>query len=265
MSDRNEDRKAPAAKKSLGQHFLRRQGICERIADLVGPEPEDNLLEIGPGPGALTTVLERRPHARLLLLEKDSYWAGVRAESGPAGTEVRCMDALEFPWEELTGRWKLLGNLPYNVASPLIWDIVSRCHALTRACFMVQKEVGQRIAAAPGSRQYGALSVWVQAFVSTHLEFTVAPGAFVPPPKVDSAVLTFRMLPEPLVRDPDALASVLKLCFQQRRKQLGGIFRRQGREDLLARLASVGVPGTARPEELSVEQFLLLSGQSSGS
>ena len=249
-----------APKKSLGQHFLRNPDICQRIADLALPHDADQILEIGPGPGALTRVLERMPHAHLLLLEKDSHWARVRSEEGGAKTEVRCMDALQFPWEELEGAWKVVGNLPYNVASPLIWDIAARCHALERAVFMVQKEVGQRLAARPGTKDYGALSVWVQAHLVPHLDFVVKPGAFLPPPKVDSAVLSF--VPRPLAERPveaHRLARVLKICFQQRRKQLGGILRKSGETALLARLEALGLPLTARPEELSVTDFLNLS------
>lgn len=249
-----------APKKSLGQHFLRNPDICQRIADLALPHDEDQILEIGPGPGALTKVLERMPHAHLLLLEKDSHWARVRSEEGGPRTEVRCMDALQFPWEELEGAWKVVGNLPYNVASPLIWDIAARCHALERAVFMVQKEVGQRLAARPGTKDYGALSVWVQAHLVPHLDFVVKPGAFLPPPKVDSAVLSF--VPRPLAERPveaHRLARVLKICFQQRRKQLGGLLRKSGETALLARLEALGLPLTARPEELSVTDFLNLS------
>ena len=251
---------APAAKKSLGQHFLKNPDVCRRIVDLIDPQEGDSILEIGPGPGALTKILETAPHASLLLLEKDDYWAGVRAKEGGERTEVRCMDALAFPWEELAGRWKLIGNLPYNVASPLIWDIASRCGALERAAFMVQKEVGQRLAAAPGSGHYGALSVWVQAWLSVRMEFSLGPGAFSPPPRVDSAVLSFSPLPAGRhPKNPERLASVIKLCFQQRRKQLGGLFRRAGRDDLLAGLAKLGISEDRRPEELAVSDFLALS------
>ncbi len=254
---------APAAKKSLGQHFLTNPGICRRIVDLIAPSGSDNILEIGPGPGALTGVLEKAPHARLLLLEKDDYWAGVRAKEGGPSTEVRCMDALTFPWGDLEGQWKLIGNLPYNVASPLIWDIAWKCRALTRAAFMVQKEVGDRLAAAPGTRHYGALSVWVQAWLCVRMEFTLGPGAFSPPPKVDSAVLSFTPIPpERHPKNPERLASLIKLCFQQRRKQMGGLFRRAGRGDLLDGLAALGISPEKRPEELSVSDFLALSEQS---
>ncbi len=256
---------SPAPKKSLGQHFLRRPDICRRIADLLDLEEGDQVLEIGPGPGALTDVLQELPHKRLLLLEKDSHWAEFHAGKNTPGTEVRCMDALAFPWEELEGKWKLAGNLPYNVASPMLWDIASRCRSLSQAAFMVQKEVGQRLAAAPGTKDYGALSVWTQAFWVPRMAFIVGPSAFTPPPKVDSAVLSFKPLPEEkLPKAPEALAKVIKLCFSQRRKQLGGVFRKNGREDLLDKLSQLGLPLTVRAEELSVEQFIFLSGAGKG-
>ncbi|WP_301217916.1 16S rRNA (adenine(1518)-N(6)/adenine(1519)-N(6))-dimethyltransferase RsmA [uncultured Desulfovibrio sp.] len=252
---------APRAKKSLGQHFLRNESVCRRIAALLMPHAEDRILEIGPGPGALTRALEAQPHARLLLLEKDRHWAVERQRYGAPGTRAVLMDALRFDWRRLPPEsgWKITGNLPYNVASPLIWDIVSQS-AATRCVFMVQKEVGQRLAAAPGTRQYGALSVWVQAHCLPRLEFTLGPGAFSPPPKVDSAVLSFTPAPHgERPRSPLALARLLRICFQQRRKQLGGIFTRAGLTWLAEVLPEFGLSPQLRPEALPVEAFLRLS------
>lgn len=144
---------APRAKKSLGQHFLRREEICDHIAALLLPQAEDRVLEIGPGPGALTRALEAAPHACLLLLEKDRHWAAERqrqaAPAHPGRADRR--PALRLAAHQSEHPWKVIGNLPYNVASPLIWDIVSRAEGLKRAVFMVQKEVGQRLAAAPAT------------------------------------------------------------------------------------------------------------------
>ena len=252
---------APRAKKRLGQHFLRNEGVCRRIAQLVQPGPEDRLLEIGPGPGALTRALEAEPHKSLLLLEKDRHWAAERERQAAPGTQAVLMDALRFDWKRLAPHagWKVVGNLPYNVASPLIWDIVSQSGA--RLCvFMVQKEVGQRLAASPGSRQYGALSVWVQAYSRPKMEFSLRPGAFAPPPKVDSAVLTFRPVPEEKrPRHPAMLERLLRICFQQRRKQLGGIFGRAGLAWLAGELPALGLSPQLRPEALPVADFLRLS------
>lgn len=241
-----------APKKSLGQHFLHDAGICRRIVNLLAPQDADQIAEIGPGPGALTGELLQAPHARLLLIEKDAYWAEGHARAGAA--EVLNMDALTFDWHGLcaSGDWKIIGNLPYNIASPLIWEILGQCTAWQRAVFMVQKEVGQRLAASHDCKAYGALSVWAQCHASVKLEFCIGPGAFRPPPKVDSSVVSFEPLPE-RPEAPKALGSLLKLCFQQRRKQLGGILRK--RPDLLAGLAALGLEARLRPEELTPSEF----------
>lgn len=253
---------SPRAKKSLGQHFLRRPDICTRIAALALPGSDDRILEIGPGPGALTKALLAQPHARLLLLEKDHHWAAEQQRTAAPTTQTVLMDALRFDWTRITPDqpWKIVGNLPYNVASPLIWDIVSRAAGLTRAVFMVQKEVGQRMAAAPDSSDYGALSIWVQSFTRPRLEFIVGPGAFNPPPRVDSAVLSFEPLPAALrPQHPELLSRLLKACFQLRRKQLSGIFRRSGLAFLEEHAPEVGFSLSARPETLNTTQFLQLS------
>ncbi|MBQ9452957.1 MAG: 16S rRNA (adenine(1518)-N(6)/adenine(1519)-N(6))-dimethyltransferase RsmA [Desulfovibrio sp.] len=249
---------SPAAKKSLGQHFLCQKTICRRIAALLLPQAEDCIIEIGPGPGALTCALEAQPHRCLLLLEKDSYWAAERQRLAKQHTQSVLMDALRFPWQRITPQctWKIVGNLPYNIASPLIWDIVSRATGWQRAIFMVQKEVGQRLVAGPGTGQYGALSVWVQSFAQPHLEFFVKPGAFLPPPKVNSAVLSFTPLSQKnQPTRPDIVAKLLRICFQQRRKQLGNIFRHPRHPGLMEALTSSGIDASLRPEALSVADF----------
>lgn len=240
----------PKAKKSLGQHFLHDVRICRRIVALLAPRAGDCILEIGPGPGALTGLLEAAEPARFLALEKDPYWA---MERNNANCQAVLIDALRFDWQRLAnaGRdWKIIGNLPYNVASPLIWDIVSLGANFSRAVFMVQKEVAMRITARPGGKDYGALSVWVQYHAAARPAFTVGPGAFKPPPRVDSAVFSL----EPLMgreKNPPHLAALLKICFQNRRKQLGSIFRRANLpENLLA-----GCDPQLRPENLSVDDF----------
>ena len=252
----------PYAKKSLGQHFLKHDHICDRIAALVQATADDWIIEIGPGPGALTRAVERLPHARLFLLEKDDRFARERQQEAADNTQAILTDALRFPWARLSPArsWKIIGNLPYNVASPMIWDMAAQCRALRRAAFMVQKEVGQRLAAAPGNGHYGALSVWVQSYWKPRMEFIVGPGAFSPPPKVDSAVLTFEPLPE-AARPPHAaeLSRLLKICFQQRRKQIGGIFRRCGDAALLTLPEEAGLAPQLRPEQLSVADFHRLS------
>jgi len=258
----------PRAKKSLGQHFLHDSGICRRIVAALDLGPGDRVLEIGPGPGALSRwIAEARP-AAYAAVEKDTALARDFGRAYP-GAAVAAADALDCRWERLApeGEWKLAGNLPYNVASPLIWEMVSRCRGMERLVCMVQKEVGRRLAAAPGSGEYGALSVWVQSFVAVRRLFDVGPGAFVPRPRVDSAVLALRPLPDgPLRRPagqagfrPAALSGLLRQCFQQRRKQLGGILRSRWSSRVEEWLGARGLAPSVRPEELSPSDFQMLS------
>lgn len=253
---------APRARKSLGQNFLQDSNIARKIVDALSIGPNDTVMEIGPGPGALTAIIAARHPKTLLLVEKDDHWARERSDTIIAdGTqpEVRCADALTVVWEELPFPWKCIGNLPYNVASPLMWEIFSRAGGLSRAVFMIQKEVGQRIAAQPGTGAYGALSVWVQTFMRPKIEFIVPPQVFIPRPKVDSAVLSFVPRDDrPGPGETKALAAVLHRCFQQRRKQLGTIFKGTGLAETMLPQES-GIAFTLRPERLTPEQFLALA------
>lgn len=245
------------AKKSLGQHFLRDDNACRRIVDLVRVAPGDNILEIGPGRGALTNLLRPLPWSRLVLLEKDDALAAAHAAQAAPGLEVVPGDAMAFDWSRLTGDWKIVGNLPYNVASPLMWDIVSRAPGLRRAVFMIQKEVADRILAGPGGKTYGALTVWMRSFTVPGKGFVLGPAAFSPPPKVDSAVITLDPLPsDQRPASPAALAALLKLCFGLRRKQLHGILRRAFPDRYApALLTGLGIDLNQRPETLTPREF----------
>lgn len=249
----------PRAKKSLGQNFLQDANIARKIVAALGVASDDAVVEIGPGPGALTRIILNSRPARLLLIEKDGHYAAERMREG--GVRVVLADALEMAWERFPAPWKCIGNLPYNVASPIMWDLFSRGRGLTRAVFMIQKEVGLRVTARAGTSAYGALSVWIQSFVAPRLEFIVPPHVFRPRPKVDSAVLSFTPLPAkgPGERtfEPDALAATLKACFQQRRKQLGSIARSRGKNP--EALEQLGIDPRLRPENLTPEEFHRLS------
>ena len=248
-------------KKSLGQHFLHDKAVAKRIADYLEITPHDRVLEIGPGPGALTEHLKQMPLAELILLEKDANFAKLHAANPLPNMKVLCSDALDFPWPTLAGPWKLISNLPYNIASPLLWNIISQTPDWQRGVFMVQKEVGDRIKAAPGSKTYGGLSVWLQSFASIHKVMLLRPGAFNPPPKVDSTVLLFSPLPkDSLPANPNRLAKIIKICFTRRRKQLGTIlslaFPGFAAHSMLNYL---DIDATIRPEALSVTQFQQLA------
>lgn len=246
----------PRAKRSLGQNFLQDANIARKIVRVLDVGPDDRVLEIGPGPGALTEIIRQQQPSRLVLVEKDTHWAWERMAAGAGSLNVILADALTLPWERFAEPWKFIGNLPYNVASPLMWELFSRASGLTLAVFMVQKEVGLRLAARPGTTAYGALSVWVQSFVRPRLEFIVPPHVFRPRPKVDSAVLAFRPLPASGAEsrfDPVALSQTLKLCFQMRRKQLGTIIRSAYNDPDL--LKQAGIDPRLRPEDLPPEAF----------
>ena len=243
-------------KRSLGQNFLVDDNVARKIAALVETAPGDKVLEIGPGRGALTRFLIKAGPGSFWAVEKDVDLAlGIKARWPEA--RVVAADALRFPWERLDG-FKVAGNLPYNVASPIIWELVSRGRGVTRLVCMVQKEVGQRLAARPGAGDYGALSAWVQSFAAVRLAFTVPPTVFRPRPKVDSAVMVISPRP---VRgfQPVALAGLIKRCFQQRRKQVRNLLRNEWSLELENFLVSQGLGPASRPEEFSPEVFQALS------
>lgn len=258
-NDRDSGRFAPA-KRSLGQNFLVDQNISRKIVDALDIKPGDSILEIGPGRGALTRhVVERKP-GRYVVLEMDEALADELERQYP-GIEVVRGDALGFDWGSLaqTEGWKIVGNLPYNIASPLIWDIVSRSE-FARAVFMVQLEVGQRLCAKSGGRAYGALSVFVQSFAQAGILFKVPPQVFRPQPKVHSAVLHFFLHPQrPTPEEAVRLASTLHMCFQQRRKQMSTILKSKGIVDYEPLVLALGIDAMQRPETLEPEQFQALS------
>lgn len=249
------------AKRSLGQNFLQDENIARKIVASLDLSPGDTVLEIGPGRGALTRWLDdwarTAPSGRVLALEKDEDLArGIK--NGFPEVEVIVGDALRYPWESLSGteHLKYVGNLPYNIASPLVWEIVSRSPRYARAVFMVQHEVGLRLSAASGEGEYGALSVWVQSFAQVRYLFRVPPQVFRPRPKVDSAVMLFEPLAQgQLPAKPELLARLLHICFQKRRKQLRSILRPWWSADVERLLESHDRLPTARPEELTPKEF----------
>ncbi len=247
------------AKKSLGQNFLTDQNVSRKIVSLVEINAEDRVLEIGPGPGALTRWLMESPAHFVAALEKDSYWVEELKKNYP-GIGAILGDCLEFVWEALGEQrtWKLVGNLPYNVASPFIWELCSRSRGWERAVFMVQKEVGQRLVAAAGTKAYGALSVWTQTFAQVRMSFVVGPEVFRPRPKVHSAVLVFTPRDE-FYAYSGALGALLRQCFQQRRKQLRNILKNQWSEALDQWFEEHGLKPIDRPEVLTPGQFQSLA------
>lgn len=249
----------PRAKRSLGQNFLVDPNTIRAIIGALRASPGDRVFEIGPGRGALTEEMLGQG-LEVSVLEKDRVLARYLADRHPQ-LRVIVGDAMQFAWEGMRGDWRVIGNLPYNVASPIIWDLVARTPAARRMVFTVQKEVAQRLCAAPGSRAYGALSVWVQTFAGVHYERTLGGNVFRPRPKVDSAVVSLDPAGRSLSQaQQEALGQVLRVCFQKRRKQLGSILKSVWSPELEAWLEAQGLDRRVRPEALSPEAFLELAG-----
>ena len=245
----------------LGQHFLFDPGILGRIAEAAVPAHADCVLEIGPGKGPLTRHLAHRA-TRVVAIEADRRLAEALRTSPPApNVEVVAGDALIVPWPRAD---VVCGNIPYQITSPLI------ARALTpprpgRIVFLVQREVADRIAAPPGSRAYGALSAAVQLVAGVERLFTVAAGAFRPPPRVESAVVRITPRPEgelPTPDDESAARRLIQALFQRRRQQLQRSLREASGLPATAvtrLLETQGIAPTARPEELAPHDFLALA------
>ncbi len=248
-------------KKQLGQHFLADRHYIDRIVMAVNPKEGDRLVEIGPGQGAITLPLLRQ-HPRLTVIEFDrDLIAPLTAAAAPLGElTIVHRDVLQVDFTELAGEGKLrlVGNLPYNISSPILFHALDHAAAISDMTFMLQKEVVDRMAAPPGSKVYGRLSVMLQAWCEVTSLFVVPPGAFRPPPKVDSAVA--RLIPrDPAkvgIEDPQRFAAVVKAAFGQRRKTL-----RNALDGVCgpAQFEAAGVRSDARAEQLEVADFIALA------
>jgi len=232
----------------LGQHFLSDPAILARIVDALDPQPGETVVEIGPGRGALTDVLLARG-LKVIAIEKDR---GLAAALGTReNLTVVTGDALKVNWHAP----KVIGNIPYYITSPLI-DKALTPPLPERIVFLVQDEVADRIAAQPGGKTYGALSVGVQAVAKVEKLFTVAPGSFRPPPKVRSALIRLTPLAQPLIMDVEVgpLRAFVTACFSRRRKQLKNAVPGITAADL----EQMGFDPTVRPERLPPEAFVRL-------
>jgi 16S rRNA (adenine1518-N6/adenine1519-N6)-dimethyltransferase len=250
------------SKKSLGQHFLSDPRILARIAGALEFEGTESVIEIGPGRGTLTEVLASRV-SRLIAIEKDRDLVPALRSRFPQ-VEIVEGDALELDWHALAGPGQLsiIGNIPYNITSPLIDKALTPPRPRT-IVFLVQKEVADRVAAPPGGADYGALSVGVQAVARVERLFRVAAGAFNPAPKVDSAVLRLTPLASPLIADADVhgFRRMVVGLFGFRRKQLiRGLRELTGAsaETVGGWLRQVGILPTKRPQEISPGAFVTL-------
>lgn len=262
MPGRGEGTPRHRPRKRFGQHFLHDRRIIERLAGLIDPRPGELVVEIGPGEGALTLPLLARG-ARVLAVEIDrDLAAGLRARAaGHPGLEVLEADALALEIERVAAPGepvRVAGNLPYNISSPLVFHLLQSRGRIRDMTFMLQREVVERMSAPPGGRDYGRLSVMVQAACRVERLMTVPPGAFRPPPQVHSAVVRLSPYTVPPLPMPDSrvFAELVRRAFGQRRKTLRNALRGYAEEALLR---STGLDPAMRAERVTVEQFARLA------
>lgn len=259
------------AKKSLGQNFLVDANIQRKIVDALGASQTDEVVEIGPGKGALTRHLAGTV-ARLVLVELDDQLADSLTQRFGGQDEVELVhgDVLEIDWTALVERpddAHVIGNIPYNITTPIIFKLLERPRPRD-VVLMVQSEVADRLTADVGTRAYGALSVGVRSVARTERLFKVGRGAFRPVPRVDSTIVRITPVrPEPLSVDQErAVRRLVRAVFQWRRKQLRKILRdhpelKVDRERVDEALSALSIAGESRPEMLAPEQFIALAGR----
>jgi 16S rRNA (adenine1518-N6/adenine1519-N6)-dimethyltransferase len=245
-------------RKRFGQHFLHDPTVLENIVTAVGPAPEDHLVEIGPGRGALTRLLLEAADGALDAIEIDrDLVALLRSE---LATQPRFVlheaDALDFDFTRLAnergGKLRIVGNLPYNISTPLLFHLLKHANAIEDLHIMLQKEVVARMAAQPDEEDYGRLTIMLAPWVSIEWLFDVGPGAFSPPPRVWSAVVRLTVRPQPAFDVSPHFAAVVAAAFSHRRKTLRNALRSLVS---LEQIQGCGLDPGARPETLPPEAF----------
>lgn len=250
------------ARKRFGQHFLHESFIIDKMVQAIAPQKTDNMIEIGPGLGALTERL--LPHLNsLIVIELDKDLIPLLQQKCAVLGELIVYqgDVLKIDFHTLSKTeqvWRLVGNLPYNISTPLLFHCLEQANIIQDMHFMLQKEVVDRITSSPGQASYGRLSVMVQYYCQVEKLFNVKPGAFQPPPKVDSAII--RLIPYKILpykaNDPLLFAEIVKKAFSHRRKML--------RNNLVAWLQEqdfqeLKIDSSLRPEQLSINDYVNLA------
>jgi 16S rRNA (adenine1518-N6/adenine1519-N6)-dimethyltransferase len=250
------------ARKRFGQNFLHDRGIIERIIGAIHPEGNQHIVEIGPGLGALTEqLIDRAGRLDVVELDRDLVPRLQQRFGDRPHFHIHSADALRFDFAALAeegAKLRVVGNLPYNISTPLLFHLLDQHRAIRDMYFMLQLEVVNRLAAQPGDDDYGRLSVMVQYRCQVDKLFTVPPGAFTPPPKVYSAIV--RLVPHATLpcpaRDEQMLGRLVAQAFSQRRKTLRNTLK--GLLDAAA-IEALGIDGSRRPETLTLAEFVALA------
>jgi len=259
----------PPARKRFGQHFLE-PAWADKVVHAISPGPDDTIIEIGPGRGAITTRLAA--HARVLAYEIDRDLAAMLRSTAPPALGIVERDFLEVGADEVrqelarggpSGRLRVAGNLPYNVAAPILFRLIALFNAglpIDDATLMLQREVADRLLARPGTKDYGVLTVLVRHQADVEPLLQLPPGAFRPPPKVRSTLLRLRLhAASPATADPEQLAALTKTVFMRRRKTLLNALRRfpaAARVPAREALLRAGVDPLRRPETLTIAELV---------
>lgn len=239
-------------KKSLSQNFLIDSNIVRKVVDSAEIETGETVIEIGPGPGALTEELIGRG-AHVIAIEKDRALAAALS-----GCEVHCADFLDFPLDQLPDQFKVVSSLPYQVTTPILTRLAPLWQRIPLQVMIMQDEVARRITAAPGSKLFGSITLFLQFYAELAYLFPIKRTCFYPVPGVDSAVVRLRSHKPPLEQGAP-LHDMVRLAFAQRRKMMRKTLgSKYGSERVEIALEQIGAPPTARPEELSLDQFVEL-------
>jgi len=246
-SQRASGRPPHVARKRFGQHFLHDAGVIRRIVEAIAPAPQDVLVEIGPGEGALTRpLLARTRHLEVVEIDRD-----LAAALAADGVKVHVADALKFDFGVFPQGVRIVGNLPYNISTPLLFHLLRYADRVRDLHFMLQLEVVERMVAQPSTPEYGRLSVMLQTRYRMEKLFRVAPGAFRPPPKVESAVVRLVPLAAPLGCDERVFEKVVREAFSARRKTLRNALPLNPGD-----YAELRMDAKLRPENLSPQDFV---------
>ncbi len=248
------------ARKRFGQNFLTDNGVIQQIVQVIQPKEQDNLVEIGPGLGALTReILPYTKKMSVIELDRDVI-PKLRFNCEPHGELIIYQqDALKMNFSELADKnnIRVIGNLPYNISTPILFHLFNYLGVIDDMHFMLQKEVVERMVAKPGNKTYGRLSVMTQYFCDAYNIFTVPPTAFKPAPKVDSAIIRLEpKLNAEKVNDFKCFSQLVIQAFNQRRKTIRNVWKKQISAEELKKL---GIDSQLRPEDLSLQQFILVA------
>jgi len=239
------------ARKRFGQNFLVDQQVINQIVSTIAPKRMDSIIEIGPGKGALTfPLIDHLDHIHVIEIDRDLI--SLLQKKSNKKITIHESDALVFNFDQFTKNIRIVGNLPYNISSPLLFHLLNYIDSIIDMTFMLQKEVVDRIVAPPGSKVYGRTSVIMQAFFDTELMFVVPKESFDPQPKIESAILYLKTKSEPLVQNLKPLEEIVKIAFSQRRKTLKNCLKS------VLNQSQTDIDLSQRAEMLSVENFITL-------